>query len=59
MKGIIYVRVSTTEQAEYGYSLTAQQEICREYAKRNSYAVLEVFVEKGESEKSFPGVLDI
>jgi site-specific DNA recombinase len=52
MNAIIYVRVSTAEQAEFGYSLKAQQDICIEYAKRNKYEVLEVFVEKGESAKT-------
>ena len=52
MNAIIYVRVSTTEQAEFGYSLTAQQDICTEYAKRNNYIVLKIFIEKGESAKT-------
>ena len=49
---IIYIRVSTSEQAEFGYSLKAQQEICRDYAIRNKYGVLKVFIEKGESAKT-------
>ena len=52
MNSIIYIRVSTTEQAELGYSLKAQEEVCRDYAKRNNYNVLKVFVEKGESAKT-------
>jgi len=52
MNAIIYVRVSTTEQAELGYSLKAQEEICLDYAKRNKYEVLKVFIEKGESAKT-------
>ncbi len=49
---IIYIRVSTSEQAEFGYSLKAQQEICRDYAISNKYKVLKVFIEKGESAKT-------
>jgi site-specific DNA recombinase len=49
---IIYVRVSTTEQADFGYSLTTQKQICTEYAIRNGYEVLKVFTEKGESAKT-------
>ena len=49
---IIYIRVSTSEQAEFGYSLKAQQEICQDYAIRNKYKVLKVFIEKGESAKT-------
>jgi site-specific DNA recombinase len=52
MNAIIYIRVSTTEQAELGYSLKAQEETCIEYAKRNNIKVLKVFSEKGESAKT-------
>lgn len=52
MNAIIYVRVSTSEQAEFGYSLKTQEDICRDFAIRNNYTVLEVFVEKGESAKT-------
>ena len=52
MNAIIYVRVSTNEQAEFGYSLKAQEEICFDFAKRNKYEVVKVFVEKGESAKT-------
>ncbi|GAH14058.1 unnamed protein product [marine sediment metagenome] len=52
MNSIIYIRVSTTEQAEFGYSLKAQEHLCKDYAKRNSYEVLKVFTEKGESAKT-------
>ncbi|NQT67451.1 MAG: recombinase family protein [Actinobacteria bacterium] len=52
MNSIIYIRVSTTEQAEFGYSLKAQEEICLDYAKRNKYEVLKIFIEKGESAKT-------
>lgn len=52
MNVVIYIRVSTTEQAELGYSLKAQEEACREYAKRNKYEVLRVFIERGESAKT-------
>jgi len=52
MNAIIYVRVSTSEQAEFGYSLKAQEETCLDYAKRYGYKVLKIFVEKGESAKT-------
>ena len=51
MNAIIYVRVSTLEQVN-GYSLKTQEEICLEYARRNKYDVLRVFIEKGESAKT-------
>ncbi|GAI10393.1 unnamed protein product [marine sediment metagenome] len=46
MNAIIYIRVSTTEQAELGYSLKTQEETCLEYARINKYNVLKVFIEK-------------
>lgn len=49
---IIYIRVSTTEQADFGYSLKAQEQLCRDYAIRNNYDVLKIFTEKGESAKT-------
>jgi site-specific DNA recombinase len=52
MNAIIYIRVSTTEQAETGFSLKAQEETCLEYAKRNNLDVLRIFSEKGESAKT-------
>ncbi len=52
MNAIIYIRVSTTEQAQLGYSLKAQEEICLNYARKNNYNVLKVFTEKGESAKT-------
>lgn len=52
MQAIIYVRVSTQEQAEFGYSLKSQEQICTEYALRNNYQILKVFIEKGESAKT-------
>jgi len=52
MNAMIYCRVSTKEQAKSGYSLSAQEEICRKFANRNGYKVLKVFIEKGESGKN-------
>lgn len=52
LKAIIYCRVSTTEQALSGTSLTSQEKICRSYASNNSYDVLKIFIERGESAKT-------
>ncbi len=49
--GIIYCRVSSTEQVE-GTSLGMQERYCREYAEREGIKVLECFVEEGESAKT-------
>ena len=49
---IIYTRVSTTEQAQNGYSLKKQLEDCKEFAKRQGYNILVTFEERGESAKT-------
>ena len=51
-KTIIYTRVSTSEQANFGFSLARQKEDCINFAKRNNYEVSKVFVERGESAKT-------
>lgn len=49
---VLYCRVSTKEQVEEGNSLQTQERICREYALKNSFEVVKVFVEEGESAKT-------
>ncbi len=51
-RAVIYCRVSTKEQVEEGNSLSTQQKICKEYAFKNGYDVLETFIEQGESAKT-------
>jgi site-specific DNA recombinase len=48
-KAVLYARVSTDEQARYGYSLAQQLEALREYATREGYAVLEKDADPGQS----------
>ena len=51
-RGIIYCRVSSTEQVE-NTSLESQERNCREYAKREGIEVIsDPFIEKGESAKT-------
>jgi len=51
-KAVIYVRVSTKEQAEQGYSLDGQERECRQFAVRSNLDVERVFIERGESAKT-------
>lgn len=51
MRVVIYVRVSTDMQAEEGYSLDAQIASCKAYALSQSWEVVSVYVEEGESAK--------
>src|SRR5918911_1122978 len=48
-RAILYVRVSTDEQARSGYSLAQQLEALREYATREGYEVLEEVTDPGQS----------
>jgi len=49
---ILYLRVSTDEQALRGYSLRGQQEMLTNYCKLNSISILKIFTED-HSAKSF------
>jgi site-specific DNA recombinase len=48
---VLYVRVSTKEQT-HNHSLNTQEESCRAYCDANSYDVVRVFREEGESAKT-------
>lgn len=50
-KVALYIRVSTYEQAEYGYSLAAQLEALQEYCRANQWTVYEAYVDEGISGK--------
>ncbi len=43
MKAIIYARVSSREQEETGYSLSAQEKFLREYCDKKSFNISKVF----------------
>ena len=49
MRALIYTRVSTDEQAKTGFSLANQEKECKNFAERNGYEVIKIYVEKGES----------
>lgn len=51
-KVIIYTRVSTTEQANKGFSLAKQKEDCITFAKKQGFEVVKIFEERGESAKT-------
>src|SRR5919202_6625 len=57
-RAVLYVRVSTDEQARSGYSLAQQLEALREYATQEGYEVLEEVTDPGESGASLerPGM---
>lgn len=47
----IYVRVSTQEQAQTGFSLKAQQESLENYAKSLGYEIFKIYKDEGKSAK--------
>ena len=47
----IYIRVSTQEQAELGFSLNAQQEALENYSKALGYEIFKVYKDSGKSAK--------
>lgn len=49
MRGLVYKRVSTDEQAIEGFSLAAQEEMCRERALADGCTTIEVFCDDGYS----------
>jgi len=51
-RAVIYCRVSTKEQVDEGGSLGTQENICKEYAIKNGYTIIETFIEEGESAKT-------
>jgi DNA invertase Pin-like site-specific DNA recombinase len=48
---VIYVRVSSEEQVE-GYSLSAQERFCREFAEKRHWDVVKVYSDPGHSGKN-------
>ena len=51
-KAVIYVRVSSEEQAKHGFSIDNQKRQCTEFAEKQGYNVAQVFVDEGKSAKN-------
>ena len=49
MIAALYLRVSTAEQAQRGYSLEAQESLLRSYAAQNGMVVYDLYADKGKS----------
>ena len=52
MNCLAYARVSTTEQADKDLSIPAQLDAIKVYAEDNKFAIVDEFVDAGESAKS-------
>jgi len=44
-KVVVYIRVSTDEQAEHGYSIDVQKQVLSDYAKCHDLEALATFIE--------------
>jgi Site-specific recombinases, DNA invertase Pin homologs len=51
MKVVLYLRVSTIEQAEEGFSIRAQKTQLLDYCRVNDYEVVEIYIDDGYSAK--------
>ncbi|MGH2728212.1 MAG: recombinase family protein, partial [Actinomycetota bacterium] len=52
MRAVIYLRVSTKEQAEEGYSIAAQQAACSRYVADKTWDLVETYTDRGESART-------
>lgn len=48
----IYVRVSTDDQRNNGYSIDSQLRMIKEYCEKNSYDIVDVYNDAGHSGKN-------
>lgn len=51
----IYARVSTTEQAEEGYSIDEQIRVLKDFCEKEGYIVYEEYIDRGISGKNISG----
>ena len=52
MKAVLYVRVSSKEQSEKGYSIPSQRRLLRDYAKKRKLALVREFEEIESAKKA-------
>ena len=51
MRCAVYVRVSTDDQRDNGYSIDSQLRMIKEYCEKNGYSIVEVYNDAGHSGK--------
>lgn len=49
MIAALYIRVSTAEQSQHGYSLSAQEDLLRSYADQHNMTVFDLYADRGKS----------
>jgi len=55
METAIYVRVSTEEQAQEGFSIRAQEQKLKDYARIKEWSIFNIYVDEGISGKNITG----
>lgn len=60
-KAVVYCRVSTSDQADHGQSIEAQESICTREAEKDGYTVLKVIKDEGRSGGTLkrPGIQEL
>ena len=48
---VLYLRVSSDEQAKFGFSIENQRKECTNFAERKGYHIVKVFIDDGKSAK--------
>lgn len=54
-RAVGYLRVSTAEQADFGYSIDAQRQVIENYCQQHGYEFVGIYEDKGVSGKSTEG----
>lgn len=49
----VYVRVSTDDQRDNGYSIDLQLRMIKEYCEKNDYDIADIYNDAGHSGKDF------
>ena len=49
---VLYIRVSTEEQAKHGYSIDSQIARLKEYCKEKGYKIVGIYVDEGKSARA-------
>lgn len=52
IRAVLYIRVSTEEQAKHGYSLQSQKENLMDYCKQKNYKVVDIYVDEGKTART-------
>jgi site-specific DNA recombinase len=52
MRAVIYIRVSTEEQAREGYSIEAQREVCLRWILEKGHTLVDEYIDEGYSAKN-------